>query len=247
MVKSRYKRDMMNPFWFPNEDLGFYSNYLEAKSSNLHRMMSGGAVSIIQKFDEDQNRDNTWLFADSDTIFIQKTMSYGDSTVTDKALVVYTEANAEGKPILHLYDGYRDTEKELMEGVMPNMQGRKIVYCNENSNNYDLFTFEIKANRTALAPSRPVQITYSEAMDFEPAWSPDGSRVAFVSQRTGNSDIFVMDLRTGEDQALQVTYHPMADRKPQWINEETLLFQSNRVPNAEGQPQWDIYSISIPK
>ncbi len=31
---------------------------------------------------------------------------------------------------------------------------------------------------------------------YHPAWSPDGSRIAFVSERTGYSEIYVFDLRT---------------------------------------------------
>ena len=37
------------------------------------------------------------------------------------------------------------------------------------------------------------QLTYSSAIDTNPAWSPSGSRIAFTSSRTGSPQIYVMD------------------------------------------------------
>jgi len=38
-----------------------------------------------------------------------------------------------------------------------------------------------------------IQLTHSPYGDIEPAWSPDGGRVAFQSNRDGNSEIYVMN------------------------------------------------------
>ena len=51
----------------------------------------------------------------------------------------------------------------------------------------------------AVAPSSgwaqgtPVNLTNSTRADFHPVWSPDGTRLAFVSARVGNSAIYVMN------------------------------------------------------
>ena len=37
------------------------------------------------------------------------------------------------------------------------------------------------------------RLTYNDAFDGYPAWSPDGRRIAFDSQRDGNREIYVMD------------------------------------------------------
>ena len=37
------------------------------------------------------------------------------------------------------------------------------------------------------------QITLGVTNDLEPVWSPDGSQIAFASDRTGAMSVFVMD------------------------------------------------------
>jgi TolB protein len=38
-----------------------------------------------------------------------------------------------------------------------------------------------------------MNLSRNPAYDFSRAWSPDGSRIAFESERGGNKDIFVMN------------------------------------------------------
>ena len=41
--------------------------------------------------------------------------------------------------------------------------------------------------------SNPVNITTNAAMDLNPAWSPDGERIAFSSNRTGDTEVFAVN------------------------------------------------------
>jgi Tol biopolymer transport system component/imidazolonepropionase-like amidohydrolase len=47
-----------------------------------------------------------------------------------------------------------------------------------------------------LLPSgqQPIQLTNDPAMDIDPAWSPDSTRIAFASDRGGKMDLWVRDL-----------------------------------------------------
>ncbi|HMD36964.1 MAG TPA: hypothetical protein VKH42_18445, partial [Vicinamibacterales bacterium] len=45
----------------------------------------------------------------------------------------------------------------------------------------------------------PARITNDEAAELDPAWSPDGARLAFASDRTGAMQIWIHDFRTNTD------------------------------------------------
>ncbi len=54
------------------------------------------------------------------------------------------------------------------------------------------------------APARPprlgiLRLTDSDDSDGNPAWSPDGRKIAFVSDRDGDEDIYVMDAANGSN------------------------------------------------
>jgi len=49
---------------------------------------------------------------------------------------------------------------------------------------------------------RPVRITNDPAVDVDPAWSPDGTKLAFVSDRGGRMDVWVHDLAANTDTQL---------------------------------------------
>ena len=65
-----------------------------------------------------------------------------------------------------------------------------------------------------------------------PAWAPDGRKLAFVSQRDGNSEIYVMNADGSEQENL--TRQPASDSHPSWSRDgRKLLFVSRRNGNAE--------------
>jgi TolB protein len=76
---------------------------------------------------------------------------------------------------------------------------------------------------------RPVQpLLPSDGYTYQvPAWSPDGTRIAFASNRSGNSDIWVAN-RDGSGMR-QITNHPEIDTSPTWSpNGVQLAFVSGR-------------------
>lgn len=84
-------------------------------------------------------------------------------------------------------------------------------------------------SRTDAAPvSRALwQFTHGSGSQSDPAWSPDGARLALTSDSQGNSDIWVHDI--GDSQATQLTSSLAHDWQPAWSPDgERLVFRSER-------------------
>ena len=66
----------------------------------------------------------------------------------------------------------------------------------------------------ALKNDQATNLSRSPSDDFSPAWSPDGTRLAFVSNRGGDYDIYAMDADGGN--VSRLTYTPGLDTNPSW-------------------------------
>jgi len=78
-----------------------------------------------------------------------------------------------------------------------------------------IFTMLGHLFRLPVAGGTAEQLTFGPYYDIDPVFSPDGARVAFVSDRDGSEDnIFILELTTGR--ITQVTREPRAARRPTW-------------------------------
>ncbi len=86
--------------------------------------------------------------------------------------------------------------------------------------------------RRNLETDEEVQLTKSAGRNDWPAVSPDGKRIAFVSSRDGDYEIYVMEL-DGSD-ARRITTSRGLDMRPRWSpSGEYIAFTSNRHGNYE--------------
>ncbi len=89
------------------------------------------------------------------------------------------------------------------------------------------------------------QITSNAAFDTRPVWSPDGSRIAFTSYRTGGGDIYIVDKRGGEPTRL--TTHSAKELPIVFKDNNTILYSAAIQVAPEsmqfpGDPQ--VYAVS---
>ena len=150
-------------------------------------------------------------------------------------------------PSLFLFD--RNSSQLMM---IPNAfngaispDSKKVVFVRENNGNYDLWMQGVDGKNL-------VQLTTNDAGDLEPAFSPDGSKIAFISNRDAKGEvletsIYVMDLKSGKVE--RVTNALVAtDGGPTWIDNKTILFHSNRDPkkpqDSDGE-KWNLWQVVI--
>ena len=69
------------------------------------------------------------------------------------------------------------------------------------------------------------QLTKGSGINVSPTWSPDGSRIVFVSDRTGKPNLYVMDLRNRRTQ--RITFQGSENAEPSWSPTEDLIAYSS--------------------
>jgi Tol biopolymer transport system component len=84
------------------------------------------------------------------------------------------------------------------------------------------------------------QLTNDPANDVMPRISPDGARIAFASNRSGNWDIYVMPLTGGK--AIQITNSAADDLHPSWSPDGTQLVFC-RLGEVSGQ--WELWITDV--
>ena len=92
------------------------------------------------------------------------------------------------------------TWEEVADPIPP---VQRVLFASDRDGDYDVYAMDADG-------ANPVNLTHSDWWDYDPAWSPDGRRVVFVSDRRGgNPELHVMEVASGETRSLEVTgYQP---------------------------------------
>lgn len=111
------------------------------------------------------------------------------------------------------------------------------------------FTYKGDLYTVASAGGEARQITFHEAHDYQPIWSPQGDKIAFASDRYGNFDVFIMDAAGGP--ADRLTYHSN-DESPYDFSADgaEVIFGATRMDIADHRQyptgsQPELYQVPV--
>ncbi len=97
--------------------------------------------------------------------------------------------------------------------------GLWIVYETYNEDNLDLSILSMNPEQNVVVP-----LTNDSAAEFSPAWSPNGRQIAFVSNRSGETEIWIADLDQVSNRFFNLSQSPSAaEDHPSWSTDGNYL------------------------
>ncbi|MCC6905998.1 MAG: PD40 domain-containing protein [Anaerolineae bacterium] len=128
------------------------------------------------------------------------------------ALVIWS-TQAQNSPIIDIVFG-ESQQAEVAQAAAPAPAqaslldaGGSVVFTMYTGNQQDIYVL-------GTGQQQPTRITDSSADDRTPAWSPDGSRIAFSSRRDGNWELYIVELESGN--LTRLTYDLAYESHPTW-------------------------------
>jgi len=108
--------------------------------------------------------------------------------------------------------------------------GRRVVFAVRGIN-ADLWRLPVSPT-TGQATGAPTALLTTSRVESRGAWSPDGRRIAFNSDRLGEMNIWTRELESGAER--QITTGAGGDYQPEWTPDgSSLVFFSARGGNAD--------------
>ena len=110
--------------------------------------------------------------------------------------------------------------------------GPKILYSAHDGTDYEVYSAEV-IGVSPIQLGSAVQLTDNSFEDTVPTWSPDGSKIAFSTDRDGNSEIYTINA-DGSGLA-RLTDNDVTDVDPMWSPDGTRIAFATARPQTEFQ------------
>lgn len=195
--------------WSPDgKRIAFYAKYDDRKTWSIHTMNSDGTHR--KRLTHAKNKwDNApdWSSDGKKIVFARE----------------YRDSEGIWHPEIWIMnaDGSNQTQIKSLRGSNPYFtpDGRRIIFSWE---------FEDKSSAISIVDldgRNITRLTHNNGKEWHPEVSPDGKRIAFMSDRNGNFEVYVMDI-DGSNQK-RLTHSTIDNWYPSWSPDSTQIIFSN--------------------
>ncbi len=214
---------------------------MDADGTNLKRLTNTPSFSEGEDFQATWAPDGSWL------AFVS---TRGDPY--DDRDIYRMDADGTNQQQLTFADPGSDTPARVSDeqpSVSPD--GTKIAFASNrhwetfgDPDQLDIYVMDaadganVQRLTSDAAPTSPTLNLESHSQN--PAWSPDGSRIAYESTKSGNSEIWVMN-SDGSGEPINVSQHESWDSDPAWSPDGTQITFTSRRGGQD-----DIWAVDAP-
>ena len=140
--------------------------------------------------------------------------------------IIYTVLSFKGSRIYYQKlagtgrrSGYLTDFGSLNTGGSFSRNGKRLAFTMSMDENTDLFFLNLHKKKI----SKPHRITRREGIEIQPDWSPDGSQLVYISDRSGVPQVYVLNLKTRRE--LRLSFDSIYNTDPKWSPDgQNILF-----------------------
>ncbi len=110
--------------------------------------------------------------------------------------------------------------------------GKQLAFFSDRDGNTEIYALEVEKALQSDGDPNVTRLTHRPGSDFNPTWSPDGQRIAFISSWDGNNRVYAIN---ADGSGAQELTNLRADHEsPAWSPDgNRIAFSTNRDGNYE--------------
>lgn len=227
------------PTWHPSQPRIIFNNFIEGKMVLDMALVGGGEWETLSQAGEDVfpfkaswYSDTEYLYTSNGRIIRRELGETQASVVPFQALMTLGRDRYQTKK----YDF--NTKNSLpvkgIRGPVVSPDGNSVAFTALG----DMYLLQ-------KGSDIPTPLTNDEFIEIDAAWSADGKKLAYLSDRKGNMDLYIRDMATGQETLVLDAAEPIT--LPAWSADGSKIAYYQKDPSVFGRTALKTIDISSGK